>query len=525
MLVSGASTRHKKQHTAGAEERAAIRKDVDKALLGPCNNPQKGGWNTHDNGRMVCRSLEPMTALGMMEDHNKLLPSTEYGSGPSNNAMRNRGVLILSCVLVALGSLLCFGKESPAKQPDRMPKPGGQATSRQPTSPQPANHGPVAAPNTNPPAPAAQTKPALQEPAPREPVRSPSSRPTEKRPDEQRPAERTAPAQDHAGQGERPAESPGQQKEPESPVQHSKPASPPGRESVHPKGKSSVGPSEQAPQRPEHVMVAGPEKSAGNGASKPVTPEKKSPADKSPAHAGPPANVSDSRSPGMGTEVPPDHKASTLAGHKTGSETTPGVNPSYRQAGTEGGDSGPRSVDLRTEEPAQVAEPSPANVPYHGVVRSSQTAVPLHVRDAVPAAPRGGKQSPAGEQVASGTPFGATKFLLDPLWDEISSLVDLTEAALRKASGSPKVYSSGTPHRGSLTQRGPPLEIPQPFSGFVQMMGGAALGSGASGNGAAPLLAVVVVCLVALLYQGWFRIVCAFLRPGTVYRPALERPG
>ena len=43
--------------------------------------------------------------------------------------------------------------------------------------------------------------------------------------------------------------------------------------------------------------------------------------------------------------------------------------------------------------------------------------------------------------------------------------------------------------------------------------------------GAAPLLAVIVVCLVALLYQGWFRIFCASLRPGTVYRPVLERPG
>ena len=497
--------------------------------------------------------------------------------------MQNRGVLILGCVLVALGSLLGVGKESLAKQPDQRPEPGDRA----------ANHGPAVAPNSNHPAPAAQTKPAPREPAPREPVRNPSSRPTE-----QRPAERTAPAGSRGlAQEERPAESPGkqmvpherpvhgpkpapeppglqtsdresgsrnpvgppparqhprpekvdrghlprpvherpapkatphprgnestgQQKGPGSPVQHSKPASPPGREIAHPKGKSSVGPSERAPQRPEHVMVAGPEKSAGDGATKPVAPEKKSPADKSPARAGPPANVSDGRSRGVGTEVlPPEHKANTLAGHEVGAETKPVVNPSYRQAGPESGYSGTRPAGLRREEPARIAELSPANAPDYGVVRSSQA------RDAVPATPRGGTQSPAGEQMASKTPFGATKFLLDPLWDERSSLVDLTEEVLRKASGSPRVLATGTLDRGSLTQRGPPLEIPQPFSGLVQLMGGAALGSGTSGNGAAPLLAVIVICLVALLYQGWFRIFSASLRPGTVYRPVLERPG
>jgi hypothetical protein len=122
-------------------------------------------------------------------------------------------------------------------------------------------------------------------------------------------------------------------------------------------------------------------------------------------------------------------------------------------------------------------------------------------------------------------PLGATKFLLDPLWDARSSLVDLTQEALRSVRGGPYELSAKTPHSGSLTQRGPPLEIPQPFSGFVPMMGGAAIGSASSGIGAAPLIAIIVVCLVALHYQGWFRTFCAFLRPGTVPRPALERPG
>jgi hypothetical protein len=489
-----------------------------------------------------------------------------------NSALRNQGVLILGCVLVAFASLLCVGKESQAKQPVQAPKAGGQATSHQPKDPRPTVHRPAAQPNS-----------AQPNPAPREPVgRTRSSRP-EQRPTKQRGAETATPASqrgparsyraeppgrqvaphekpvhkkqpvqeqkpaherpglqksgrgpgpqkpvgpDHVRQHPRPEkvdrgqpmrpvherpvpmtphprgnESTGQQKGPESPARHSGPASPPGKENAHPEGRSFVAPSEEAPQRPEHGMAAGPEKGAGNATTNPVVPEKKSPASKSPAYVGPSTS------------------------HKAGVKTTPGVNPSYRQAGTEGGYSGSRPAGLRREEPARVAEPSPASAPDHGVIRSSQTAVPLHARDAVPAAPRGGRQSPAGAQVASETPFGATKFLFDPLWDERSSLVDLSKEALRRSSGSPRVLATGTLDRGSLTQRGPPLELPQPVSGFIQVMGGAAFGSGASGNGAAPLLAVIVVCLVALHYQGWFRIFCVSLRPGTVYRPVLERPG
>jgi hypothetical protein len=117
------------------------------------------------------------------------------------------------------------------------------------------------------------------------------------------------------------------------------------------------------------------------------------------------------------------------------------------------------------------------------------------------------------------------KFLLDPLWEESSSLIDLTQEALRPVPGGPEDLSKGTLYRGSFTQRGPPLEVPSPFSGFAPMMGGAATGSGSSGGGVAPLFAVVAPCLIALLYLGRFRIFCAFLQPGTVPRLALERPG
>jgi hypothetical protein len=89
-----------------------IRKQVDKAVAEPCNGLWKGGWKDHDNGRVVCRSLELRTALGMIEDHNRLLPATESGSGLVNDATWSRRVLVLGCVLFALGALLCVGKEA-----------------------------------------------------------------------------------------------------------------------------------------------------------------------------------------------------------------------------------------------------------------------------------------------------------------------------------------------------------------------------------------------------------------------------
>ena len=171
----------------------AIPRNVDKALPGPCNHLQKGGWNDHDNGRVVCRSLELMTALGMMEDHNGLLPSTESGSGLVNNAMRSRGVLGLICVLAALGSLLCVGNEARAKPPDQTTQPAGKEASHGPTSQQPTSHRPEGAPIADQRVPASQQKQAHPKPAPREPVdRGPSSptthqRPTERPPNEQRP--------------------------------------------------------------------------------------------------------------------------------------------------------------------------------------------------------------------------------------------------------------------------------------------------------------------------------------------------
>jgi hypothetical protein len=569
----------------------AIPRNVDKALPGPCNDLRKGGWNDHDNGRVVCRSLELMTALGMMEDHNGLLPSTESGSGLVSSAMRSRGVLGLICVLVTLGALVCVGNEARAIPPDHTPEPAGKAASHGPTSQQPTSHRPEGAPIPDQRAPASQPEQAHPKPAPREPVdRGPSSRTTHQRPTEQRPTERPAPGprqpaeppgrqgtaheqrpvhepgvrghgsqkpvgpdsagnprpeqagKDHVSRPvhERPtpqttahyphgSKSTGQQEGAVSPDQPGKPASPPGRENVHPEGKSYAGQPEQIRQPPEQGKAVGhnPDTKAGQGAHEPAAPEENNPIYKSPTHTGTSANTPGS----IGVKEHPGRRppAQTLAGHEAGSEIRSGAEPFQRRAGTERGISGPRSVDLRRDEPARLAGASSAHPPERRAVESSRTVDPMSGRDAVPAAPPGGKQRPAGEraQLAPGSPFGSAKFLLDPLWDERGALVDLTQEALRSVpGGQPPDLSKGDLSRGSLAPRAPPLEIPSPFFGFVPMMGGAAVGAvGSSGNGAAPLLAVMVPCIIALLYRGWSRIYGTVHRPGTVPRPALERPG
>ena len=504
-----------------------------------------------------------------------------------SNATRNRGVLVLTCVLVALGSLLCVEKESLAKPPGKAPEPGGSATSHRPAGVTNADHR----------APAARPKPAH----PKRALREPADRgPTEQRPagrhggtrhpveppgrqgvqhgkaaHEQRPVHEPPGLREH-GRGRGPQEpvgpdpkrhhpqpeqankdnlsrpvherpspqktphyphgsgSTGQQEGAGSPDQHGKLASPPGKENIHPEKKSFAGPREQTRQPPEHgkAAVPKPEKTAGNSAYKRANPDEQRPVYKSPTHTGTSANTPDGRPPSVGsigTQQPPDRRlpVRTLAGNETGSDIPPGVEPSDRKAGTEGGINGPRSVDFRKEEPTRLTGSSPAHPPERRAVESSLAVDPVRGRDAVPAAPPGEKHRPAGEQaqLAPGTPFGPTKFLLDPLWEERSSLFDLTQEALRSVPGGPQDLSKGTLHRGSFTQRGSPLEIPSPFSGFAPVMGGAATGSGSSGGGVAPLLAVVASCLVALLYRGRSRIFCAVLRPGTVPRPALERPG
>ena len=390
-----------------------------------------------------------------------------------NDAMRNRGVLVLICVLVALVSSFCFGKQSLAKQPAKAPEPVGSAGSSRP-----ASHSPAVAPNARRPAPAAKSKPARWEPADRRPL----SRPTH-----QRPIERPAPAGRHVpgprhlaeppgGQGapfghkpvpeQRPAhEPPGLRehgrglgpKEPvgPNPVRHhprpeqankghlsrpvqerpaprtkshyphqskdtgpregagppdqpGKPASPPGRENVHPGGKGLAGP-------PEHGAAAGrkPDQKGGGRAHTPTIPR-----EERPVHTGTLASAPDggpSSIGKVGTEGPAGHQppAQPLGSHARDSDIGSGAEPSHPQATI----SDPRSMDLRREEPDGAVGHAPALRPGLQAAKSSQTLGRVRGRDAVSsAAPPGEKPRPAGEQaqLAPETPLGSTKLLFDP---------------------------------------------------------------------------------------------------------------
>jgi hypothetical protein len=550
----------------------------------------------------------------MMEDHNRLLPATESGSGLVNVAMRCQSVLVLGCVLLALVALLCLGKESQAKPPALAPEPGGSTTTQRP-----ASHDPPRAPIAEERAPVVQQEPAYREPV----ARGPASRPADRAPDgrtapdqgptteargrqvgpqgktaheppglrEQGPQKTVGPARpvprrpearpastgwdaqgrnvelpgrQVAEQGKPTYEPPGPREQgrenslPESvgsgfpgprpekaanpragestgpqegagaPDQHSKPAIPPGKENVHPEGKSSPEPPEQSPRPQQQAVAAGPKPdiTAGNGAYKTDGSGEGSPVSGHPDHKGVTTSAPDVGPTSMGsagTETPGrGSPVRTLAADETG--VRPGAGPSQPQTGT----SGRRPAELGGEDSARVTGSSSVPAPERRAVESVSNGAPVLGGDTVPAAPPGGDQSPAGvqAQVASGTSFGSAKILADPLWDERGSLVDITPEVLRAGPVDPHAAPRSASFRGSISPRGPPLDVPSPFFGFVPMIGGAATGAaGSSGTGAAPLLAVIASCLIALLYQGRSRLACNFLPLRTVPQPALERPG
>ena len=425
-----------------------------------------------------------------------------------SDAIQNRGILVLICFLVALGASLYVGKESLAKQPVKAPNAGGQATSHQPIGQQPSS-----APSTEQRVPAAQLEQAN---------RGQSSPTAHHRPT---PPQAT-PHESRAG------ESAGQQRSNGSPGLHGKPASPPGRENVHPTGKNSARPNEQTGPPPEQGNPPGQDTQTGPKTDEPAPPEQKGT-----TGTGTAANGSSNRAAGGSPDRQPPTRA--VSGHPARSDARPGGKPSYRQAGPTRGISDPRSVNPRSEGSTGLTQPSSAHPSGRGVVQSVRTVDPVRSRDAVPSAPASSApassmpipatpQRPTGEQaqLASVVPFGSTKLLLHLLWDKSESLVEQGEEVLRSLPGGLHDHSTGMLRKGSHTERGPPLEVPAPFSGFGPTLAGAATGSGiTSGDGSAPLLAVIAPCLIALLCRGRLRAFCAFLRPGTVPRLALERPG
>ena len=211
-------------------------------------------------------------------------------------------------------------------------------------------------------------------------------------------------------------------------------------------------------------------------------------------------------SSGTGLVQHPDRRAASAAlpGHEPTSDTrsTDGTSSPPVKAAADAGTPPPTVV--RGEDTVRSAGHSPA-------VGAASTAAP-------------GDRSPAayGVRAASETPFGSTEYFFGYLWNEGSISVQQDLNGLGPMRDFARDFVAATSHGGSLTQRAP---LPSPFSGFGLTMGGAVFGASSSGDGYAPLLAVILCCLAAVLWRGRPRAYGALLRAGTVPRLALERPG
>ena len=163
-----------------------------------------------------------------------------------------------------------------------------------------------------------------------------------------------------------------------------------------------------------------------------------------------------------------------------------------------------------------------SRVPDRPVIKPSQA-----VQTVAPAPEGGGRRSAGyGARPAAEAPFGSTGFFFGYLWDESSFPVQYVQDGPGAAQNAARGFANETSHGGVLTQRGPPLQVPSPFSGFSLMMGGAASGTSSSGASGDQLLAVIFCCLCAVFWRGLLsRASSAFVRPGTVPHFALERPG
>jgi hypothetical protein len=207
---------------------------------------------------------------------------------------------------------------------------------------------------------------------------------------------------------------------------------------------------------------------------------------------------------GTGTGQPSDRRAATAAlpGHEPASGTRSAEYPSHPTA----------------KAAADDASRAPTAVRGDGSGRAGGHSQALGA--ASPAAPAG-----YGARTASEAPFGSTEYFFGYLWHGGGVGLQQARGGLGPVRGPARDPVAATAHGGSLTPRAPPLPVPSPFSGFGLTMGGAVFGASSSGDGHAPLLAVIFCCLSAVLWRGRPRAYGALLRAGTVPRLALERPG
>ena len=468
--------------------------------------------------------------------------------------MRSHRVLAVTCVLVALGLLLCAERAALAKQPARAPEPAGPANAQQPIDRETGSR-------------PARLQQERSGPVRREPVhRGPASRPTRgenvprgpvSQPSHQRPAEQGAPSGSRAHARGKPAEQPGRRisslrKPAHTPREHG-PRKPVGQEGVRPDPPKPVDRDPKPrpePQRPTPKPLHNPEgKPQGTPTGSEHTGRPEGPPGKENTHTpgsggveppgqsgGPSGHEATTAGKGSGyegttasapvggmpsgTEMrqhPQRQPASaSLAGHEPGS----GTRSAEETSGLPAKDTSvPLSTSVSGEDPVSLSGPT-SRPPDHQVVKPSRAVETVAVSE-------GGEQRSVGYGVrpASVTSFGSTEFFVDYLWDESSLPVQQAQDGLGSIADGARGLATGTPHDGTLTQRVPPLRIPAPFSGYGPVMGGAPLGASSSGDGSAPLLAVLFSCLLAFLWRGRSRAYGAFLRPGTVPRLALQRPG
>lgn len=532
--------------------------------------------------------------VGMMGDHGRPLPLTETGRVSASNALRNRGVLVLVCVLAALlGFSLCTGGEALAKPPGPAHEPGaGPGSPGPPTSSKSKDQGPAAQPGSM------QQGPVNKRPAPGPATHNPNERaagPTQRDPvlreREHRPARKVGPREEkqlHRGQ---PAQAPVHREPVARKPGSQKPTVGPASAGRHPQpqpGRKSATHQRSAPPRPQasgakpHAShhsagmaagqeTAGPPERAykpapsppGRGGTHPPgqgfagPPERPQPPSEQGATTGP-KNDGKAHGPQAGDKfhqqpkVQPgaDNKPHGLRSSKDGELTRPDRPPhdpaGLSAAGPSTGETPARRPSA--QQPVTTSHPTPPVAqsgaasshrhhsvrPYDGpaLVRDAGAGGDAHTGNAPPpATPRGGTphvgDGLAGEpaRLASGSSLGSMTIEPDPLWGSRSYLVEGTEGVAGLLPSDQDGLSVLASWGGQLVERGPPVEFPLPSSGFGPALGGAATGAGTSGAWTAPLVAVLALYLLIPLRGPLALARCAFLRPGTVPRPALERPG
>jgi hypothetical protein len=320
-------------------------------------------------------------------------------------------------------------------------------------------------------------------------------------------------------------ESTGQPEGAGSQGQHGGLATSPGPDTTHSGGSSSPEPLQHTQRPPEYGGSAVPKpnpEEAGDQANTGNVPE-----GIDPEGNGQPANALDGRHPGIELNQPldPHTYAQSQAGSVGGPGTRDEAEPALRPATTRDGvEPAYRPATARESAPGSSSLSFQSEGAHTFTVRSSDQQA---TRVSVPAMQPEGKQRPAALQARSSseTSLWSANDLLDPIWNNSNSMVQQAIEMFSSLRGGTRDLVAGNPYGKSLTQRWPPPKLPAPFSGVGPIIGGAGAGSTSSSDGTAPLLAVIVSCLLAITCRGLSRTYNPFLRPGTVPRLALERPG